>query len=90
MIVDGAPLIGISDSHSLARRADGVLIVSRLERITLDDVIELRDVLDRLDAHTLGLVVVGTRRIGSYAYAGSDLSTADDVDFAASSPGRRR
>ena len=32
VIVDGAPLIGISDSHSLARRADGVLIVSRLER----------------------------------------------------------
>ena len=90
VIVDGAPLIGISDSHSLARRADGVLIVSRLERVTLDDVIELRDVLDRLDAHTLGLVVVGTRRIGSYAYAGSDLATADDVDLAASSPGRRR
>ncbi len=90
VIVDGAPLIGISDSHSLARRADGVLIVSRLERITLDDVIELRDVLDRLASRTLGLVVVGARRVGSYAYAGSDLSPAGDIDLAASSSRRGR
>lgn len=90
VIVDGAPLIGISDSHTLARRADGVLIVSRLESITLDHVIELRDVLDRLGGRTLGLVVVGTRRIGSYAYAGSDLSAAEDVDPIRSASNRRR
>lgn len=80
VILDGAPLLGIADSHALARSADGVLIVSRLERIKLEDVIELRDVLDRLDVRALGLVVVGARRPGSYAYAHSELSAVEDVD----------
>jgi tyrosine-protein kinase Etk/Wzc len=79
VVVDGAPLLGIADSRSLAKRADSVLIVSRPERSTVDDVAELRDVLDRLGAHALGIVVVGVRRAGSYAYVGADL-TAEDVE----------
>lgn len=79
VIVDGAPLLGIADSHVLAQRADGVLIVSRVERLTLEDVIEMSDVLDRLEINPLGVVVVGARRGGAYAYAGAGL-TSDEVE----------
>jgi len=79
VIVDGAPLLGVADSHALAQRADGVLIVSRVERLTLEDVIEMTDVLDRLEINPMGIVVVGARRGGSYAYAGAGL-TSDEVE----------
>lgn len=69
VIVDGAPLLGIADSHALAKRAGSVVIVSRLERVTLEDVIEMRDVFDRLAIDPLGLVVVGAPRASSYIYA---------------------
>jgi Mrp family chromosome partitioning ATPase/capsular polysaccharide biosynthesis protein len=73
VIVDGPPLIGIADAHALAQRADGLLVVSRLDRSTLDDAIEVGDLIDRLDVRALGLVVVGVRRNVSYAYAGAPL-----------------
>jgi capsular exopolysaccharide synthesis family protein len=73
VLVDGPPLLGVADSHSLARRAGSVLLVARLERLTLEDVAETRDVLDRLQVVPLGLVVVGSRRPHSYAYVGAGL-----------------
>ncbi|HEV2903077.1 MAG TPA: Wzz/FepE/Etk N-terminal domain-containing protein [Gaiellaceae bacterium] len=71
VIVDGPPLLGIADAHALAQRVDGILVVSRLDRSTLEDAIEMSDLLYRLDARALGLVVVGVRRSGGYAYAGA-------------------
>jgi tyrosine-protein kinase len=76
VIIDGPPLIGIADAHALAQRADGLLLVSRLDRSTLDDAIEVGDLIDRLDVNALGLVVVGVRRHVSYAYAGAPLARA--------------
>jgi len=44
-----------------------LLIVSRLDRITLEHAGELREVLDRLDTRLLGLVVIGvTGEISPY------------------------
>ena len=80
VIVDGPPLLGIADSHTLAQRADGVAVVARLSRLTFDDVIESRDVLDRLSANVLGLVVVGARRTSSYAYSSSGVAEEDEVE----------
>lgn len=70
VIVDGPPMLGIADSHLIAQRADGVLLVSRLDQVQLEDSIELRDLLERLEVDHVGLVVVGARRAASsYAYA---------------------
>ena len=74
VIVDGPPLLGVADAHALAQRADGILVVSRLDRSTLEDAIEMNDLLYRLDARPLGLVVVGVRRSSGYAYAGASSS----------------
>ena len=71
VIIDGPPLIGIADAHAIAQRVDGLLVVSRLDRSTLEDAIEVGDLVERLDVQTLGLVVVGVRRNVSYAYAGA-------------------
>jgi capsular exopolysaccharide synthesis family protein len=71
VIVDGPPLLGIADSHALAQRVDSTIVVSRLDRATVEDLTELRDVLERLEVHSLGVVVVGARRSIAYAYAGA-------------------
>ena len=49
VLVDAPPLLGIADSQALARYVDEVLLVNRLDRLTLEHVDELRDVLDRLE-----------------------------------------
>jgi polysaccharide biosynthesis transport protein len=71
VIVDGPPLLGIADSHALAQSVDSVIVVSRLGLATIEDLTELRDTLERLEVHTLGVVVVGSRRSIVYSYAAS-------------------
>jgi capsular exopolysaccharide synthesis family protein len=70
IVVDGPPLLGIADAHGIAQRVDGMLLVSKLDRSTLEDAVETSDLLERLDVRPLGVVVVGVRRSLSYAYAG--------------------
>jgi Mrp family chromosome partitioning ATPase len=61
VLVDAPPLLGIADSQALARHVDDILLVSRLDRLTLERVDELRDVVDRLYKQPLGIVVIGAR-----------------------------
>jgi capsular exopolysaccharide synthesis family protein len=61
VLVDAPPLLGIADSQALARYVDEILLVNRLDRLTLERVNELRDVLDRLANEPLGVVVIGGR-----------------------------
>jgi Mrp family chromosome partitioning ATPase/capsular polysaccharide biosynthesis protein len=61
VLLDGPPLLGLVDSQVLAQRADGVLIVCRPDRMTPENAIALRELLDRLDVRPLGLVIVGGR-----------------------------
>jgi Mrp family chromosome partitioning ATPase/capsular polysaccharide biosynthesis protein len=82
VIVDGPPLLGVADAHALAQRADGIVVVFRLDRATLDDAIEMSDLLDRLEARALGLVVVGVRRAAGYAYAGGSGRQPEQPDSA--------
>jgi capsular exopolysaccharide synthesis family protein len=68
ILVDAPPLIGIADSQVLARRVDQLMLVTRLDRLGLDHVVELREIVDRLDAPVLGLVVIGARGEASPYY----------------------
>jgi tyrosine-protein kinase len=79
VVIDGPPLLGIADAHVIAQRVEGILVVSRLDRSTLEDAVELSDLLERLDVRPLGLVVVGVRRSLAYAYAGGSGAPADEV-----------
>jgi tyrosine-protein kinase len=69
ILLDGTPLLGLADSQALAQRVDDVLLVARLDRLNPEDVLEVRDLLDRLGVAPLGHVVIGGRRFGSSYYA---------------------
>jgi receptor protein-tyrosine kinase len=59
VVMDGPPLLGIADGHALVQRADSVILVARPDRLKVDQVVDLREKLERLHAHTLGLIVSG-------------------------------
>jgi hypothetical protein len=44
-----------------------VLVVSRLDRVTPENVLDLRELLDGLDVNVLGVVVIGAET-PAYAY----------------------
>ena len=71
MLIDAPPLLGIADTRrARARVCTALLFVARLDRITLDTVIDARDVLDRLDIPAIGCVPIGTRSEASPYYMG--------------------
>lgn len=75
VIVDGPPLLGIADGHVLVQRGDSVLLSARPDRLTVEQVVELREKLERLHAHTLGLVVCGDMTdLDAYGYAYAQTS----------------
>jgi receptor protein-tyrosine kinase len=59
VLVDAPPLLGIGDTQLLASHADELLVVSRLESLKLSNVLDLREMIDRVAAHPLGVVVIG-------------------------------
>ena len=61
ILVDAPPLLGIADTQCAGALCTSLLFVARLDRITLDTVIDARDVLDRLDVQAIGRVPIGTR-----------------------------
>jgi tyrosine-protein kinase len=61
VLLDGPPLVGLVDSQVLAQRVDGVLLVARPEKLMPANVIDMRDLLARLQVRPLGVVVVGSQ-----------------------------
>jgi len=76
ILLDGPPLLGLADGQVMAQTADEVILVSRLDRLTLENAADMRDVLDRLEVNSLGHVVIGVRRSVAYAYATSELDAS--------------
>jgi capsular exopolysaccharide synthesis family protein len=61
VLLDGPPLLGLVDSQVLAQRVDGVIVVCRPDRLTSENAIDMRELLHRLRAPALGIVVIGGR-----------------------------
>jgi Mrp family chromosome partitioning ATPase/capsular polysaccharide biosynthesis protein len=79
VLIDAPPLLGISDTQALARQASALLYVARLERITLDNVVDAQEVLDRLGRPQVGMVVIGARTEVSPYYVSSRMPALEDV-----------
>jgi capsular exopolysaccharide synthesis family protein len=79
ILVDAPPLLGIADTQALARRASTILYVARLDRVTLENVVDARDVLDRIDRPMVGMVVIGARSEASPYYLSSRVPALEDV-----------
>jgi capsular exopolysaccharide synthesis family protein len=61
VLLDGPPLLGLVDSQVLAQRVDGVIVVCRPDRLTSENAVDMRELLERLRAPALGLVIIGGR-----------------------------
>ena len=69
VLIDAPPMLGIADAQLLAREADDVLIVARLDRVSPYQADELRGLLARLEIKPVGLTVVGARaELSPYYY----------------------
>jgi capsular exopolysaccharide synthesis family protein len=79
VLIDAPPLLGIADTQALARRASTLLYVARLDRVTLENVVDARDVLDRIDRPAVGMVVIGARSEASPYYLSGRMPALEDV-----------
>jgi capsular exopolysaccharide synthesis family protein len=79
VLIDAPPLLGIADTQALARCADSLLYIARLDRITLDNVMDARDTLDRIDINTVGTVAIGTKSEASPYYVGLRAPALEDA-----------
>jgi succinoglycan biosynthesis transport protein ExoP len=61
VLFDSPPILGLGDSQFLARQADDVLLVARLDRVTPDQAEDVKELLARLKLTPVGLVAVGAR-----------------------------
>lgn len=86
VLLDGSPLLGLIDGPLLARHADAVLAVCRLDRMTPAAATELGDALQKLRAPALGLVAIGVRDVVSYSL-GFSPGSLDDYRSAAEAEG---
>jgi Mrp family chromosome partitioning ATPase/capsular polysaccharide biosynthesis protein len=75
VLIDSPPILGVADGQMFAQFCDEVLVVARLDRLRTADAIDLHEMLGRLDANPVGLVVIGTRLSGSPYYAADGLAT---------------
>jgi receptor protein-tyrosine kinase len=76
VLIDSPPILGVADGQMFAQFVDELLVVARLDRLRTSEAIDMREMLDRLDANPVGLVVLGTRLLGSPYYA-ADGSAAE-------------
>lgn len=72
IIVDSPPLLAVADAAATARWTDGVLVVSRAGVSTHPAAANARDILDKVGARILGVVVWGLdeSRAGRSGYGG--------------------
>lgn len=75
VIVDTPPILGLADAKVIARGCDNVVVVGRLERISVNAALDLRDELGRVQVPTLGLVVIGGSTDASPYYSGVKFVT---------------
>lgn len=73
ILIDSPPVLDVTDTPTLGRIADGVLLVVRLESTPRQDVDRSLGVLENLGSNVLGTFVVGTRKLArkrKYSYQG--------------------
>jgi non-specific protein-tyrosine kinase len=68
VLIDSAPVLLVADAVSVASRVDGVIVVSRLGRATIDQARDVRATLDRVGARLVGVVISGVKAPSSYGY----------------------
>lgn len=72
VIVDSPPLLPVTDASVLANHADGVLVVARAGKTSIEDLKKATERLERVNGHVLGVVLNQVPRsstsAGQYGY----------------------
>ena len=74
IIIDSAPLQAVTDAQILSRKADGTILVVRAEKTKRDSVMQAKELLQKVDANILGVVLNGIENIRKkyYYYYGTE------------------
>jgi len=70
VLIDAPPVLPVSDAMAISARADGMIVVARLDVVQKPVLRELRRELDGAHVHRLGLVLTGAESEASYGYGG--------------------
>ena len=69
IILDSAPLQAVTDAQILSTKCDGTILVVRAEKTKRDSVASAKELLDKVNANVLGVVLnVTENRRGKYYY----------------------
>lgn len=74
IVIDSAPLQAVTDAQILSRKADGTILVVRAEKTKRDSVMQAKELLKKVDANILGVVLNGVENIRKkyYYYYGTE------------------
>lgn len=94
VLVDSPPLLAVSDSATVASLTDGTILVATAGSTSRRELFEAVDVLRRVDARVLGIVLNAAPRTSSdgysYYYEYGASPTRDSAPAASQVAGRRR
>jgi polysaccharide biosynthesis transport protein len=79
VVIDGPPVLPVSDALTLARLVDAVVLVARAGETTAEELRTAHDSLRQVGGHVLGVVLIGagsSSKYGKYGYYGADAKTA--------------
>ena len=71
VLIDSPPLLHVGDAMTLGARADGMILVTRLNLVRRPMLNELRRILESTPAKALGFVITGAEAEDGYGYGGS-------------------
>ncbi|MFP6873986.1 MAG: polysaccharide biosynthesis tyrosine autokinase [Verrucomicrobiales bacterium] len=86
IIIDTPPILGLSETTSIQRIADGVVLVVRAEKTSQKDVADAVELLKKAGAHFFGFVLNGidlSKKVNYYQfsyYSADYYASLDDVD----------
>lgn len=66
LLIDTPPILAVSDALTLARLADGVIVVASINGTNRDSLHEVRDIFERAGTRILGAVAAGTSKPTGY------------------------
>ncbi len=66
VVLDAPPLLAVSDTYTMARSVDGVVLTVRAGSTTRSELTEVLTVLAQVEANVLGVVMIGVKQSESY------------------------
>jgi Mrp family chromosome partitioning ATPase/capsular polysaccharide biosynthesis protein len=80
VLIDAPPMIGIGDAMTISAKVDGIVLVTRMNRLRRPLLFELHRLLETSPTPLLGFVVTGGRVDGEHYYASDGYHAAYAVE----------